>query len=203
MSNCTATIAWLPHSLTSLPLRYLLMRLRKKNYHLSLLHVSSICCRSQNWYQSLCTDDSFTGCHVAIWSSFACAKGFRLHFHNTQLYSGECPIETLNLNQSRLFNLHSSNQREKPLQWLDDLKKKFKNLLTIHLTRNIFVAVLLDLLDIDFWRRLLYALCTEIPKQRTLRRFLLRWNIVKKWSSNCFCNRVSWFSFYTAYETVR
>ena len=203
MSNCTATIAWLPHSLTSLPLRYLLMRLRKKNYHLSLLHVSSICCRSQNWYQSLRTDDSFTGCHVAIWSSFACAKGFRLHFHNTQLYSGECPIETLNLNQSRLFNLHSSYQRENPLQWLDDFKKKFKNLLTIHLTRNIFVAVLLDLLDIDFWRRLLYALCTEIPKQRTLRRFLLRWNIVKKWSSNCFCNRVSWFSFYTAYETVR
>ena len=152
----------------------------KKNYHLSLLHVSSICCRSQNWYQSLRTDDSFTGCHVAVWSSFGYTKGFCLHFHNTQLYSGECPIETLNLNQSRLFNLHSSYQRENPLQWLDDFKKKFKNLLTIHLTRNIFVAVLLDLLDIDFWRRLLYALCTEIPKQRTLRRFLLRWNIVKK-----------------------
>ena len=58
--------------------------------------------------------------------------------------------------------------------------KKIKNLLTIFLTRNIFVAVLLDLLDIDSWRRLLYALCTEIPKQRTLRRFLPKCNIVKK-----------------------
>ena len=161
------------------------------------------CCRSQNWYQSLRTDDSFTGCHVAIWSSFASTKGFRLHFHNTQLYSGECPIETLKPNQSRLFNLHSSNRRENPIQWLDDIKK-IKNLLTIHLTRNIFVAVLLDLLDTDSWRRLLYALCTEKPRQRTLRRFLLKRNIVKKIILKlCLCNRVSWFLFYTAYETVR
>ena len=140
------------------------------------------CCRSQNWYQSLRTDDSFTGCHVAVWSSFAYTKGFCLHFHNTQLYSGECPIETLKPHQARLFNLHSSNRRENPLQWLDDYY----------------------LLDIDSWRRLLYALCTEIPKQRTLRRFLPKCIIVKKMILKlCFCNRVSWFSFYTAYETVR
>ena len=66
------------------------------------------------------------------------------------------------------------------IRWYKKNQKKIKNLLTIFLTRNIFVAVLLDLLDIDSWRRLLHALCTEIPKQRTLRRFLPKCNIVKK-----------------------
>ena len=115
-----------PGSLIPWPVCYLLMRLRKKKYQLFYMHLQ-FCCRSQNCYKSLRTDDSSTGCHVVIWSSFACAKGFRLHFHNTQLYSGECPIETLKPNQSRLFNLHSSNRRENPLQWLDDTKKMKEN----------------------------------------------------------------------------
>ena len=40
-------------------------------------------------------DDSPAGCHMAIWSTFACTQSFRLHLHHTQLYSGQCSMVTL------------------------------------------------------------------------------------------------------------
>ena len=158
-------------------------------------------------------DDSLAGCHVVIWTPFACTQNFRLHFHHTQLPQVSfSPTFFIHLKTFLLWSDDICYGNYKIRHTMIKLRKKKKK-------REKYFLMLFchsrNLRGYMVWLIKLNSLYSKILKQKLKRKqtkktkplFYLTWIAYCKKNDTeneflCFL-RVSWFSFFTECEMVR